>query len=160
MIETLGNLGDFLGGVGVIITLIYLAVQIRQNSRLVEQSMHLAHAQALREGNPAQTSMLAISQKAELSNIVLRGLGSYRGLSSDERIRFNFAFGSLISALAMNHSQQITLGILEDPRISTQAESLRQFLGAPGGREWWEAFGPQYNDAFREYVDDQVLAQA
>ena len=157
MIETLGNLGDFVGGLGVVITLIYLAMQIRQNSRLVEQSMKLAEAQALREGNPTQTSMLAIAQDAELSEIFRRGLASYQGLSSDEKVRFNLSFGSLISALAMNHAQQVTLGLLEDPRISTQIQSLRGFLGTPGGRDWWEIYSPHYQDGFREYVREHVL---
>jgi len=29
MIEALGNIGDFVGGIGVVVTLLYLAVQIR-----------------------------------------------------------------------------------------------------------------------------------
>ena len=33
MIENLGNIGDLIGGVGVIATLIYLATQIRQNTK-------------------------------------------------------------------------------------------------------------------------------
>jgi len=156
-LEALGNVGDFVGGIAVIITLIYLAMQIRQNNRLVEQSTQVAQAQALREGNPTQTSMLAIAQDAELSEIFRRGLASYHGLSSVEKVRFNLSFGSLISALAMNHAQQITLGILEDPRISTQIESLKGLLGTPGGRDWWEIYSPQYPEAFREYLREHVL---
>ena len=46
-LEALGNLGDLIGGIGVIVTLIYLAIQIRQNTievrnaavqRMLEQS--------------------------------------------------------------------------------------------------------------------------
>ncbi len=32
-LEDLGNLGEFLGSIGVIVSLIYLALQIRQNTR-------------------------------------------------------------------------------------------------------------------------------
>lgn len=32
-IENLGNIGSFIGGIGVVITLVYLATQIRQNTR-------------------------------------------------------------------------------------------------------------------------------
>jgi hypothetical protein len=101
--------------------------------------------------------MLAIAQDAELSAIFRRGLAGYQDLSGDEKLRFTFAFGCLISALAMNHSQQVTLGILEDPRISTQIQSLRGFLGTPGGRDWWAVFSPQYNDGFRDDVDEHVF---
>jgi hypothetical protein len=31
-LDALGNIGDFLGGVGVIVTLIYLAARVRQNN--------------------------------------------------------------------------------------------------------------------------------
>ena len=33
MVEDLGNVGDFIGGIGVVVTLAYLALQIRQNNR-------------------------------------------------------------------------------------------------------------------------------
>ena len=33
MLEDLGNIGDFIGGIGVIVMLAYLAVQIRHNTR-------------------------------------------------------------------------------------------------------------------------------
>lgn len=32
MLEALGNLGDFIGGIAVVATLLYLAVQVRQNT--------------------------------------------------------------------------------------------------------------------------------
>ena len=38
MIEHLGNIGDFVGGVGVVITLVYLATQVRQNTRALKLS--------------------------------------------------------------------------------------------------------------------------
>ena len=42
MLEALGNIGDFIGGIGVVITLAYLAVQIRHNTRAgCEDSKHL-----------------------------------------------------------------------------------------------------------------------
>lgn len=43
MFESLGNIGDFIGGIGVIITLIYLAYQIRQNTNSIRvSSFHAA----------------------------------------------------------------------------------------------------------------------
>ena len=35
MLEALGNIGDFLGGIGVVVTLLYLAAQIRQNTKMM-----------------------------------------------------------------------------------------------------------------------------
>ena len=43
-LDALGNLGDFIGGIGVLATLIYLAYQIRQNTASVQQSNRIAIA--------------------------------------------------------------------------------------------------------------------
>ena len=43
-LDALGNLGDFIGGIGVLVTLIYLASQIRQNTSSVQQSNRIATA--------------------------------------------------------------------------------------------------------------------
>ena len=37
-LEDLGNLGEFLAAIGVIVSLIYLALQIRQNTKSVRAS--------------------------------------------------------------------------------------------------------------------------
>lgn len=37
-LQDLGNIGEFLGSIGVIVTLIYLAIQIRQNTKAVRAS--------------------------------------------------------------------------------------------------------------------------
>jgi hypothetical protein len=42
MLEALGNIGDFLGGVGVFATLSYLAVQIRNNTTSTRSASYQA----------------------------------------------------------------------------------------------------------------------
>ena len=37
-LQDLGNIGEFLGSIGVIVTLIYLAIQIRQNTKAARAS--------------------------------------------------------------------------------------------------------------------------
>ena len=46
MLEDLGNIGDFLGGIGVVVTLIYLALQIRQNSSQLAQNTKAVQSNA------------------------------------------------------------------------------------------------------------------
>ena len=46
MLEALGNIGDFVGGIGVVATLGYLIVQIRQNTRQLEHNAELVQAGA------------------------------------------------------------------------------------------------------------------
>jgi NAD(P)-dependent dehydrogenase (short-subunit alcohol dehydrogenase family) len=137
VLETLGNLGDFLGGLGVITTLVYVSFQIRQNSRLVDQSMMLAQAQALRESNPHEPSMLATAQDAELSKIFRAGLVSYK-----------------MSGLAARMPGSI-IGSMRNVSVADMTKNLADMLGPdginvtvvhPGGTrtEWTSEFIKQH----------------
>ena len=44
--QVLGNFGEFFGAIAVVVTLAYLVVQIRQNTRSLNDSRELAKAQA------------------------------------------------------------------------------------------------------------------
>ncbi len=45
-LDALGNIGDFIGGIGVVATLVYLVLQIRQNTRQLEHNAELVRASA------------------------------------------------------------------------------------------------------------------
>ena len=49
VLEALVNLGEFLGGIVVVVTLLYLAAQIRQNSRSLKASAGQSILQAASE---------------------------------------------------------------------------------------------------------------
>ena len=60
-IMELGALGEFLGAIGVMATLIYLAVQIKQNTHSMNESRKLALAQTYQMRADALQSMLVQS---------------------------------------------------------------------------------------------------
>jgi hypothetical protein len=49
MYETLGNLGDFIGGIGVVATLAYLAIQVRQNTSALRTASRQAIVAGMRD---------------------------------------------------------------------------------------------------------------
>ena len=55
--EILGNLGEFVGAIGVVVTLVYLAYQIRQNTRQLEQNVTIAKATAVNASTIAQSDI-------------------------------------------------------------------------------------------------------
>jgi len=64
-ITELGALGEFVGAIGVVITLIYLAIQIRQNTRAMEESRRLALAQTYQLRADALQDMLVRAANSE-----------------------------------------------------------------------------------------------
>ena len=85
----LGALGELVGAIGVIITLAYLAVQIKQNTRAMEESKRLALAQTYQMRADALQSMLveaACSKTIGPLIVKLVALGYPKDLKALERI--------------------------------------------------------------------------
>ncbi len=88
-IMELGALGEFLGALGVMATLIYLAVQIKQNTRSMNESRKLALAQTYQMRADALQSMLvqaATSQTVGPLLVKLTSMGYPTDVTALERI--------------------------------------------------------------------------
>jgi len=93
----LGALGEFLGSIAVLATLVYLSVQIRQNTRSMEESKKLALAQTYQMRSDALQMMLVHAADSEnIGPIItkLTGAGypedvaALKQLSNEETGRF------------------------------------------------------------------------
>ncbi len=93
----LGALGEFLGSIAVLGTLVYLSVQIRQNTRSMEESKKLALAQTYQMRSDALQMMLVHAADSEhIGPIITKLTGSgypedisaLEHLTTNERGRF------------------------------------------------------------------------
>ena len=90
-LNDLANIGQVIGAIAVVISLIYVALEIRQNSNAVRS----AAAQSVHEHFANWSHLIAAD--AELSRIAANGLRDYQSLSENERTRFIGAFMSFLS---------------------------------------------------------------
>src|SRR6266480_1926509 len=90
-LSDLANLGQIIGAVAVVISLIYVALQIRQNTNAVRS----ATAQSVHEHFASWYHLIAAD--AELCRIAANGLRDYQSLSENERTRFIAVFMSFLS---------------------------------------------------------------
>ena len=81
--QILGNFGEFVGSIGVLATLAYLAVQIRQNTRATQAASHHAITDSLNQGN------IAVAQNAELAHIWVTGCDDRTSLTEADRHRLD-----------------------------------------------------------------------
>jgi hypothetical protein len=97
-IMELGALGEFLGSIAVLATLVYLSVQIRQNTRSMGESKKLALAQTYQMRSDALQMMLVQAADSEhigpiISKLTGAGypedIGALEQLSKVERQRFH-----------------------------------------------------------------------
>lgn len=92
----LGAIGEFLGAIGVIATLIYLAIQIRLNTRAMEAGRKLALAQTYQMRADALQDMVVTAANSHIGAIVAKltaagypeHIDALDELSAEERGRF------------------------------------------------------------------------
>ena len=82
MLDSLGDIGDFVGGIGVVITLAYLAVQIRHSSKVAA----LAAGHTISIGITEFHERIALDP--QLQSLWMRALDSPDTLDEAERDRF------------------------------------------------------------------------
>jgi hypothetical protein len=87
-LEDLGNIGEFVAAVGVVISLVYLAIQIRQNTRQMRKNTvavgNASYHQALEQGWMVN---IKIAEDPELARIMRTGFRNSAELNDDERMR-------------------------------------------------------------------------
>ncbi len=93
----LGALGEFLGSIAVLATLVYLSVQIRQNTRSMDEGKKLALAQTYQMRSDALQMMLVHAADSEYIGPIITKLtgagypediGALEDLSQEDRGRF------------------------------------------------------------------------
>ena len=122
-IQDLGSVGELVAAVATVATLIYLSVQIRQNSRLVAASI----SASTRDSSNENARILASSTAA--SHIYRSGIEDRGALDPDEQQRFD----SMIYLAFTNLNQQFDHG-------NDISKLAGWFLVSPGVCEWWEVY--------------------
>ena len=148
-ITILAAWGEFLGGIAVVVSLVYLASQIRQNSRLLRNSS----AATMGAADLALGSLLAADPK--LSAIVTSGLKDPASLSADDRIRFNVVIDMTMRAFLRSHAFAQTGGM--DASIwQTEVRSYGGMMQSPGGQTWWSENRSMFSDDFGKFLDGLI----
>ncbi|MDX1650129.1 MAG: hypothetical protein R3263_09775 [Myxococcota bacterium] len=151
-LQDLGNLGEFVASVAVIVSLIYLAVQIRQNSRLVRSEID----QAQTDGHTRYLALLA--QDADLARLCRRGLAQ-EPLDEDERFRFSWLMHHVFAQLqsAFFHYRS---GIISAEQWETPRRVAALWLASPAVRAWWRRENRIFRDEFVRHVERELVTDA
>jgi hypothetical protein len=130
-LNDLANLGQVIGALAVVISLIYVAYQIRQNTNAVRS----ATAQAVHEHFSIWPNLVAAD--AELAQIAANGLRNYASLSEHEKVRFVATFMSFLS-----YSQSAFLKwrerLLKPALWLGWEQVMMNLFGASGGKALWK----------------------
>jgi hypothetical protein len=148
--EAIGAIAELLAGVGVIATLVYLAIQIRQNTDSIkETNLRTQTDRAIQHSRFASGTpgMMAIFQN---------GMTDPASLSEEE----NWQFGTFLFSIFLDYQEVYYLhqrGRTEDFYWQLNRKNMVFYLSRPGGAQWWASQGRNMLDSkFVEYVDSEM----
>ena len=144
--EALGAIANVLAAVGVIATLIYLSMQIRQNTKAVRSSSIQNLVQ-----NFSTTAQAAVENE-EIIPLLLKGNAGLDGLTEVERSRLHFWFIMTFRRFEGVYFQR-DLGIVDADVIDGFERSHLSVLASKGAQEWWATSKGIFNSGFVRYVE-------
>jgi hypothetical protein len=150
-LETLANLGEFVGGTFVVVSLVYLALQVRQNTRGLRTENY---ARALDRISALQSRL---SQEAEFTALFSRGVLDVAALSPRERIQFTWALYEAFGSFEFMFHQARD-GALPAEVWERWSATVAWWLSFAGTRAWWAARPAPFSASFAAYVDALIAA--
>ena len=126
-LNDLANLGQIIGALAVVISLIYVALSIRQNTNAIRA----ATAQSVHEHYASWYNSFAGDET--LSEIAIKGLKDYGPLSETEKARFVGLFMAFLS-YGQNAFLKWRQRLLEPSLWIGWEQVLMNLIGAPGGK--------------------------
>lgn len=143
--EAIGAVGEIIGALAVVVSLVYLGVQIRNQNR---ESRSAAVHEVL-EGFRTEISAF---RNADLAELLKVGGDDFEALSDTEKIQFIAMIQGPFRFWEEAYLQY------KDSRLSKQLwtgihAQMRDFVSMNGTQKVWELRAHTYSEDFRSYVD-------
>jgi len=152
--EAIGAVAEMIAAVGVILTLGYLAFQIRQNTQQLAQNERTSIAAAVNVAvSNYRENRRYIYSSAELTDIVLKGLADPQSLGESDLYRFRLLIHNVVDSLLDIYGQTVTTGYSPATWDMLGVNMVERVLATAGGRWFWSQLGDNYIGDFRVEID-------
>ena len=146
-LDQLASLGEFVGGIGVIVSLVFVGIQIRQNTNSIKGQSELDLNQRYAELHGRA------NVSDELPRIWDKAINNPNELSEEEirRARWLIAEHFLIYEGAFHLYRR---GGISEETWRVKMAFMKNILENRIYREWWEGRMTPMTEEFRRYVDN------
>lgn len=145
-LDSLANLGEIIGAIAVVVSLIYLAVQVRQNTQ-AQQTENFSRAL-----DRVAAMQAALSQDSETSVIFSKGVADVSKLTPKERMQFTWAMYELFGAFEFMFLASKTKSIPEEVWQRWSA-AVAFWLSFSGVQAWWNVRPIPFTASFTSYIE-------
>jgi hypothetical protein len=153
-IQDLGAIGELIGAVGVIVTLGYLAYQIRQNTIQLEQSTLATKAAAVNASNiTLRENRQSLFESADMAEIFMGGNEDPLELNEVQRLRYRLVMQNVTDAMLDIYTQTSLTNFSPETWATQGVTLVQRVLGTAGGQWFWASYADNYSPSFRAEVD-------
>jgi hypothetical protein len=145
--EAIGAIGELVGGAVVVASLIYLAVQVRQNTNAVRSTTRHAWLSAIQTCN-----QFALDH----SDVWNKGAFEQQELGGEELTRFITLIHSGLNAYETLYSEYLA-GNVEDEFWEGKVRQMTFIVSSPSGRAAWVNYTHLFDKRFVKYVNENVV---
>ena len=147
--EAIGAIGEIVGAIAVVVTLGYLALQIRQNTNALRGSAH--------ETATGRISNFAISVGSNpvAAKVYHSGLTEPEKLDAEQWGQFTLLITAVFGGIETTYWQQKRGNV--DAQIWERWHSiLRELVAQAGVQRWWETGHMAFTAEFTELVESEL----
>ncbi len=145
-IMDLGAIGELVGGVAVIASLLYLGLQVRQSTRASRAASYQAAVSSVSEWTRC------LGSDGALAILFDKGSHDPSSQSEEEQLQYAYLLNSVVRNFENIHYQYES-GFMDEDKWGPWEARIRGMLGTPGACLWWESQGAAFGVSFREVVD-------
>ena len=156
-LETLANIGEFLGGFAVLVSLLYLVINLRQNTNQLKENAKAMRRPEMRASWEQHDRFRIATLDRDLAQLFVNGLSAKEKLDAADQQRF--ANLMAMTTYSVENNWEISRqGLDEDGDVYERiAPAVARAYSSPGGRHWWEQhkafFKPGFVRSMEEYLD-------
>jgi hypothetical protein len=148
--EAIGAVSELIGAIAVVVTLIYLAIQIRQNT----QAIRLDTGHDITEEYRDIFALMA--ENRELASLVERAASDFESIQGTDKVQYYALNSNFVRALE-NAYIQWSEGALDHRHWSGMKRMLSDYARIPAFREYWTNRKHWFSKEFQDFMETEIL---
>jgi len=158
-IMELGAIGELVGGVAVIASLIYVGIQVRQSNENTRQSLDMEKSAASRETGSQFTELMMATTDASLMAAVQQATVDWDSLPHLDKGRVSMWMQALeIQCLTVFLGGRSDL--MDKGQVEAWTAYFASFVKSPGLRKWWLQTKIHYHVGFVDEIDRRLAEKS
>ncbi len=150
-IQDWGSIGEIIGGIAVLVTIFYLAIQLRQSTQAAHRHTYNTAADSM-----AQFSW-NLAKNPYLQKLYRTMLRAPDSLSDDELLQAETILDAYLTLMESYYLHNIQFG--EELSQARWGRILSRIFVTPGGQRYWAQRRWQFHEEFAKYVDGLIAAE-